>query len=91
MIRIQPPFGVKLIRVLSPQDLGLVDGNNGDADDSALGDKDAVDKLAGGGADRVSEWERIVNMDLKMEDEKVFNREFKTQLLTSLSSWGTLG
>jgi len=54
-IRIQPPFRVKLIRVLPPQELGIVDGSNWDADESALGDKDPVDELAGGGEDGVGE------------------------------------
>ena len=64
MVRIQPSFRVKLTCVSSPQDLRLVDGNDRNADGSALGDEDAVDELAGGGADGASQWNGVVSMDL---------------------------
>ena len=63
-IRIQPPIRVKLISVLSPQHLGRVDTNGGDADESAFSDEDAVDELAGCGTDGVGQWEGIVDIDL---------------------------
>ena len=88
MIRIQPTFRVKLIRVTSPQSLRAVDSNNGDTDPSAFGDEDSVDELARGGADGVSEWERVVDIDLR----KWKMRRFKSHKLhTSLLSSATLG
>ena len=65
MIQIQPSFRVKLTRVRSPQDLGRVDANDRNADGSAFGDKDTVDELAGGGANGVSEWNGVFDMDLR--------------------------
>jgi len=63
-IQTQPPFRVKLARVTSPQFLGHVDANDGDADDSAFSDENAVDEIAGCGADRVGEWEGVVDIGL---------------------------
>ena len=55
VIRIQPPFGVKFSRIISPQFLGHIDANDGDADEGPFGDKDAVHELAGRGADGAGE------------------------------------
>jgi len=63
-IRTQPPCRVKLARVPSPEFLGHVDANDGDAYESAFSDEDAVDELAGGGADGVGKWEGVVDSDL---------------------------
>ena len=93
VIRIQPPFRIKLVRVLSPQGLGLIDADDGDADESALGDKDAVGQLAGRGEDGVSEWEDVVDNGLrKWKMKRMFDRTCKSQTThTSLVSSGTLG
>ena len=64
-IQPQPPFRVELARVTSPQFLGHVYTNDGDADKSALSDEDAVDELAACGADRVCEWEGVVDICLR--------------------------
>ena len=41
-----------------------MDGGDRDKDGSAFSDEDAVDELAGGGADGVSEWDRVLEMHL---------------------------
>ena len=75
MVQIQPSFRVKLTCVPSPQGLGLVDPNDRNADGSALGDKDAVDELAGGSADGVREWYCVVSMDLRKRKMKRCSKE----------------
>jgi len=91
-IQTQPPFRVKLARVTSPQFLGHVDANDGNADDSAFSDENAVDEIAGCGADRVGEWKGVVDIGLpKWKIKRRFKRSYRSQLHTSLVNSGTLG
>ena len=92
MLRIQPPVGVKFACIISPQFLGHIDPNDGDADGSPFGEKDVVDELAGRGADGVGEWEGVVDIDLREWKVKtIFKRSCKSQLHTSLINSGALG
>jgi len=63
-IQTHPPFRVKLARITAPQFLRHVDANDGDADETAFGDEDAVDELAGCGPDWLGKWEDVVFIDL---------------------------
>ena len=85
----QPSFWVKVAGVTSPEFFGCVDGDDGDAHESSLGDEDTVDEPARCGADGVSKWERVVNIDLRAW--KSYERECKAQFLTSLVSSATAG
>ena len=79
MIRIQPTCRIKLGHVLSPQDLGRIDPNDGDGDKGALGNEDAIDELAGGGTDGVGEWEVVVGMYLRISKMKAeFKKSYKS-------------
>jgi len=83
-IQIQPPVRVKLIRVLSPQDLGPVDANDGDADRGALGDEDPVDELSRGDVDGVGQLEGVV--DIGLRKWKMNSRKFEIESVQDTSA-----